>query len=91
MGGEMCETIMETGAFSEELCRHYFKQLLQTIHYLHKNGVAHRDLKPDNIMIDNETHDLKLIDFGFTRPIEIEGSPFSKSIKGTPMYMAPEI
>ena len=40
-----------------------FKQLIQALSYLHSNKVAHRDIKPDNIIINN-MHQLKLVDFG---------------------------
>ena len=71
MGGELHEYITQSGEFSEELCRHYFKQLLMAIHYLHSNGIAHRDIKPENIVLD-QNYDAKLIDFGFASPIEID-------------------
>ena len=55
---------MNSGYFSEDLCRHFFKQMIQAVNYLHARGFAHRDLKPENILID-DCFDLKLIDFGF--------------------------
>ena len=48
-------------------------------------------MKPDNVMIDDEAHDLKLIDFGFVGPIERDGKLHSKTRKGTAYYIAPEI
>jgi serine/threonine protein kinase len=38
--------------FDHKICRFYFKQLLQVIHFTHSRGVSHRDLKPENIMLD---------------------------------------
>ncbi len=37
---------------SERICRFYFKQLLSAIHHMHTNGIAHRDLKLENILLD---------------------------------------
>ena len=42
-----------------------FEQLLAATEYLHKAGVLHNDLKPDNILITHKNHDVRLIDFGF--------------------------
>lgn len=49
--------------FPEEEARYWFKQLLKGIQYLQENGVCHRDLSPENIMIDTETRSL-VIDMG---------------------------
>lgn len=91
MGGELCNHIIKAGAFSEELCRHYFKQLLKTVNYMHSKGIAHLDLKPENIMLDEKTFDTKLIDFGFATPISVDYSTKHQDFKGTQMYMAPEM
>ncbi len=40
------------------------KQVLSAVFYMHKKGVMHRDLKPQNMLYDNESKSLKIIDFG---------------------------
>jgi serine/threonine protein kinase len=65
--------------------------MLLGLHYLHSQGFAHRDLKPENILLD-KNFDVKLVDFGFACPLEgRDGTGFSRSVIGTPGYMAPEI
>lgn len=63
-GGQLFDYIDMTGAFSEEIARYYFHQLIDVIEYLHDKGISHRDLSPENILLD-ENHNLKLIDFGY--------------------------
>ncbi|KAI9282256.1 kinase-like domain-containing protein [Sporodiniella umbellata] len=70
----------------------YFKQLLNGVKYLHDAGVAHRDLKPDNLLLDG--HILKIGDFGSCDVFRAEGErtdAMSRGRVGTTPYMAPEI
>ena len=68
---------------------HFFKCLLKAVSFLHRNGVYHRDLKPDNIMVDvkpdggNQKYSPIIIDFGFVNTAVGRG--------GTPGFVAPEV
>jgi len=64
------------------------KQLAAGLLYTHEQGVAHRDLKPDNIMLVGEQ--LKLIDFGLAKIRDKKTITEMNAIMGTPKYMAPE-
>ena len=63
--------------------------LVCALHYLHSHRVLHRDIKPQNILLDAEGR-AKLCDFGFARNLGMNTFVLT-SIKGTPLYMAPEL
>lgn len=62
--------------------------LISAVKWLHSQGIIHNDLKPENIMIENNLH-IKIIDFGFSIKKKND-SDFQKNTKGTPLYLAPE-
>jgi serine/threonine protein kinase len=64
-----------------------FKQLLEAFQVLNKYNIMHRDLKPDNIFFSNGV--VKLGDFGFCK--SLEKANMTKTMLGSPIYMAPEI
>lgn len=71
---------------------HLFIQVCRAVEHAHQNGVIHRDLKPNNILVDN-TGEPKLLDFGLARPAGLAMGPHlsvSTEIVGTLKYMSPE-
>ena len=69
-----------------EVLQSITKQLADGLAYLHSKGMAHRDMKPDNILI-NEDLQVKIIDFGFA----MRGDEVEVKVAGTPQYMCPEL
>ncbi|KAJ8529740.1 hypothetical protein K7X08_036575 [Anisodus acutangulus] len=85
------------GSLDEEVICLYTKRILQGLKYLHENGIVHCDLKCKNILLGT-SGEIKLADFGGAKrinDIKVTGSTntksLSKSIGGTPLWMAPEI
>jgi len=62
-GGDMMSILIKYDIFSEEIARYYVAETLLAIDSIHKLGYIHRDVKPDNLLIDDQGH-LKLTDFG---------------------------
>ncbi|KZW04120.1 hypothetical protein EXIGLDRAFT_600010 [Exidia glandulosa HHB12029] len=65
-GGDCAALIKSLGALPEEWTKNYVAEVVLGLEYLHERGVVHRDLKPDNLLIDQYGH-LKLTDFGLSR------------------------
>ena len=72
--------------FPNDVALFYITEIVVALDFLHKNGVAYRDLKPENLMIANDGH-LKITDFGFAKKI----TDRTFTLCGTPEYLAPEI
>jgi len=66
------------------------QQILTGLDHLHRKGVIHRDVKPENILIDTD-HRVRLLDLGVSRIERMDTSSKSLTPVGTPSYMAPEV
>lgn len=92
-GGELFEEIGRRKNFTEKIAADIMKQLLSAIIYCHKRGIAHRDLKLENILLvksdDEDSFHIKVIDFG-TAELFDSYTKFRNSA-GTIYYIAPEV
>ncbi|KAF8066708.1 Pkinase-domain-containing protein [Lyophyllum atratum] len=87
-GGELFDYLAEKGRLAEEETKIVFGQLCLAVAYLHDNGIVHRDLKLENVLLDERCR-VKLGDFGFTR--EFERGSFMETFCGTTGYASPEM
>lgn len=86
---DLSQLLKDNGHLLENRVKEIVCDLLSALYYLHYHRVLHRDLKPQNILVEADGT-AKLCDFGFARSMSIDTYVLT-SIKGTPLYMAPEI
>ncbi|XP_019647797.1 PREDICTED: serine/threonine-protein kinase par-1-like [Branchiostoma belcheri] len=96
-GGDLMEHICKKRRLDEAEVRRYLRQVVSAVQHLHDAGIIHRDLKVENLLLD-ENMNVKLIDFGlsnsFRSPGGGDGSPaaeFCVTQCGSPAYAAPEL
>nr|GAT59960.1 serine/threonine protein [Mycena chlorophos] len=82
-GGDCAAMIKSLGSLPEEWTKNYIAEVVLGLEYLHQRGVVHRDLKPDNLLIDQHGH-LKLTDFGLSR-IGLLGRQTRENQSGRPL------
>jgi serine/threonine-protein kinase SRK2 len=96
-GGDMFDFFVRNEAFvnvkglAEDLARWFFQQLIVALDFCHKKGIANRDIKLENVLLDGtpERPLLKICDFGYSKNEYLDSRP--KSLSGTPDYIAPEV
>lgn len=76
--------------YSEDVCRLYFRDLILGIEYLHAQGIVHRDIKPDNCLINHEDI-LKVVDFGVSEMFEKNSEMLTAKSAGSPAFLPPEL
>lgn len=76
--------------FSTDEALNIIEQTANALAYAHKQGVIHRDIKPGNLFIDNETGRVLITDFGLARSRRWEKITPRATLFGTPTYMSPE-
>jgi len=89
-GGELHAAIRTVPTvLSRPQAQFYTGSIILVLEELHERNIVYRDLKPENVMLDNQGY-LKLIDFGIAKKLE-EGKTRTFTMIGTPHYMAPEV
>ncbi|XP_052667371.1 testis-specific serine/threonine-protein kinase 3 [Harpia harpyja] len=87
--GDIFDYVLREGPLPEPRARTLFCQLVEAIQYCHNCGVAHRDLKCENALLQG--HTLKLTDFGFAKLLPRDGRELSWTFCGSTAYAAPEV
>jgi serine/threonine protein kinase/Flp pilus assembly protein TadD len=88
-GEDLKSLIKSKGKFGKQEALSIANQVCEGLIEAHRLGVVHRDLKPQNIMID-ESGDVKIMDFGIARSVEAPGVTQTGVMIGTPDYISPE-
>jgi serine/threonine protein kinase len=78
------------GRMSDMIARTLFKQIVNAVKCLHENGVCHRNIKLENVMMNGD-YEIKLVDFTLSGIFEGKNAQQIVEICGTPLYMAPEL
>jgi len=90
INGTIFDFVDYSKGFNEKLARSYFKELIITVNGIHNLGYVHRDIKLENILLD-EHFKLKLADFGFAKDFDENTKERMSTRLGTEYYMAPEM
>jgi protein kinase A len=86
-GGELFQRLGKKHSFSPPVAKFYITEVFVALEHVQSHGLVYRDLKPENVMLDEEGH-CKLVDFGFCRPCNETGR--MHTLCGTPAYLSPE-
>jgi serine/threonine protein kinase len=86
-GGELFYHLKNARRFPESRVQIYVGEITLGIEHLHSKGIIYRDLKPENVLLDDDGH-LKLTDFGLSK---VTNGEQALTFCGTPEYLAPEI
>jgi len=89
--GELFDILYYTAALKEKVARTYFKQIINGLEAIHNANVVHRDLKPQNLLLDAK-YNIKITDFGLSKIISSDAESVMKTTYvGTRGYQAPEL
>lgn len=87
-GGELYEYVSQSRALDDAEARRLFRQIATAIYYCHQNKICHRDLKLENILLD-EKNNAKIADFGLSNVFDKRRQ--LSTFCGSPLYASPEI
>jgi len=87
-GGELYKIVKSQKRLQEPIVKFYAAQMALALGYLHSKDIVHRDMKLENVLIDQDGY-VQIIDFGLARMLGKNQAAFTMC--GTPEYLAPEI
>ncbi|CAB54263.1 Serine/threonine-protein kinase par-1 [Caenorhabditis elegans] len=87
-GGEVFDYLVAHGRMKEKEARAKFRQIVSAVQYLHSKNIIHRDLKAENLLLDQDMN-IKIADFGFSNTFSL-GNKLD-TFCGSPPYAAPEL
>ena len=90
-GQELFQYILIKKKLSEDEACFYFQQIISGIEYLHNLKIVHRDIKSENILIEQNTNIIKIIDFGFSNIYGDKDKEILNTACGSPFYAPPEM
>ena len=90
-GKELFDYIVMKKKLSESESCLFYQQIISGIEYLHKIKYVHRDIKPENLLINEDTKELKIVDFGLSNIYTNPNKHLLSSACGSPSYAAPEM
>lgn len=90
-GGELTDRILSMEPLPESTIKFLFYQIVLAVQYLHSQGITHRDLKPQNVLLVSTAAKtrVKVTDFGLSKILTDETC--LRTMCGTPFYLAPEV
>lgn len=88
-GGDLVN-LMSNYDVPEKWAQFYCAEVVLAVDSIHSMGFVHRDVKPDNMLLDRRGH-LKLADFGTCMKMDADGLVRSDTAVGTPDYISPEV
>ncbi|XP_056634126.1 cGMP-dependent protein kinase, isozyme 2 forms cD5/T2 isoform X1 [Diorhabda sublineata] len=88
LGGELWTVLRDKGHFDDATTKFCTACVVEAFDYLHSRNIIYRDLKPENLLLDNYGY-VKLVDFGFAKKLQTGRKTWT--FCGTPEYVAPEV
>ena len=89
-GGSLADKVKTSGPLGVEEATRVLGEVASALAHAHKRGVIHRDIKPQNVLLDGESGRALVTDFGIARTADSGSLTATGMVLGTPVYLAPE-